>query len=75
MKNTLPAHAGACLSPKGELAQEHERIGYRLEGEEYFLALPGPRPGRAYRALHAQGYSAFETGTLWADERDLAHRR
>src|SRR5699024_9370348 len=36
---------------------------YVLEGEEYFLALPGPRPGRAYRALHAQGYSAFETGT------------
>ena len=26
VKNTLPAHAGACLSPKGELAQEHERI-------------------------------------------------
>lgn len=36
---------------------------YVLEGEEYFLALPGPRPGRAYRALHAQGYSVFETGT------------
>ncbi|EDO57205.1 hypothetical protein CLOL250_02015 [Clostridium sp. L2-50] len=26
VKNALPAHAGACLSPKGELAQEHERI-------------------------------------------------
>ena len=25
-RNTLSANAGACLSPKGELAQEHERI-------------------------------------------------
>lgn len=37
---------------------------YVLEGEEYFLgAARSAGPGRAYRALHAQGYSAFETGT------------
>lgn len=36
---------------------------YVLDGGEYFLAAPGPRPNRAYRALHAPGYSAFETGT------------
>ena len=44
MRCILPVNAGACLSPKDELAQEHERIGYRLEGEEYFIVKPALSP-------------------------------
>lgn len=36
----MPVNAGACLSPEDELAQEHERIEYRLEGEGYFIVKP-----------------------------------
>ena len=36
MRYILPANAGACLSPKDEFAQEHERIRhmYRVGNEE-----------------------------------------
>ena len=44
MNCTLSANAGACLSPKDELAQEHERIRHMLEGEEYFIVKPALSP-------------------------------
>ncbi|MBE5766963.1 MAG: hypothetical protein E7335_07370 [Clostridiales bacterium] len=36
---------------------------YVIEGNTYFLAMPGPKTNRAYRVLHSQGYSRFLTGT------------
>ena len=43
-RDILPVNVGACLSLEDELAQEHERIGYRLEGEEYFIVKPALSP-------------------------------
>ena len=51
-RNTLSANAGACLSLKGELAQEHERIGHlqRIEKNKTYKVY------RQYPVQHEIGY-------------------
>ena len=51
-RNTLSANAGACLSLKGELAQEHERIRHlqRIEKNKTYKVY------RQYPGQHEIGY-------------------